>query len=114
MQIQEKSVYDWIDQNLRAQLEHEDIAITAITAVLETPDHYNVDLHVDDDYDDENDANNFYIGNYADPGMSIKPFGEFAGPDGETRTLLLVNGVVMEAFAKHIVGWVIGYNGDNP
>lgn len=48
----------------------------------------------------------FYIGNYADPGITICELTEF-----KDATLVKVNNIWMQAFPKHIVGWAIGYGG---
>ncbi len=55
-------------------------------------------------FDDEGEE--FTIGNYADPGISISELTEFNG-----ATLVKINGIWMQAFPKHIVGWAIGYSG---
>ena len=54
------------------------------------------------------DGDEFYIGNFADPGMAITWLGYFDFGMGP-RAAVTVNGVLFEALGKHVAGWVNGY-----
>jgi len=51
----------------------------------------------------DSDGEEFYVGDYSDPGLSISLAGDLNG-----CTLVRVNSIIMEALGKHIVGWAIG------
>lgn len=59
------------------------------------------DVRLFDEIEDE-----YYVGNYADPGLTICELTEF-----KDVTLVKVNNIWMQALPKHIVGWAIGYSG---
>ena len=50
----------------------------------------------------------FYIGNYADPGLHVIWLGPHDFGMGP-RMVVTVNGILMEALGKHVAGWVVGY-----
>jgi hypothetical protein len=87
--------------------------VTAV-AFLDSPTTANVALWLEDE--DEEDCGeqegNFYVGNFAIPGLRVEWLGEhtlkIAGKD-EITELVCVNGIVFSAFGRHIAGWVIGY-----
>lgn len=60
--------------------------------------------------DDEGEE--FYVGNYADPGLVVRWVGPVAIPGRSGRDaspdLVEVNGVIFEAKARAVAGWVVG------
>jgi hypothetical protein len=54
----------------------------------------------------------FYTGNYADPGISVWLFGEADDlhKKGDKIQLVKVNNVIMQALERHIAGWAVGYS----
>lgn len=64
-------------------------------------DENTVDIEIKDEGED------FYVGSYADPGLTVTWLGEHT-LNGEKHELVLVNGIVITAYGKGIVGWAIG------
>ena len=60
-----------------------------------------VDIEIKDEGED------FCIGSCTDPGLTITWLGEYT-LNGEQHELVLVNGIVITAYGKSIVGWAIG------
>jgi len=71
----------------------------------------NVDLWQkgEDEGDEEEKWNNFYIGSCADTecGMRVTWLGPFTIAD-KTEDLVVVNGIVISANARTVTGWAIG------
>lgn len=62
--------------------------------------------------DDDLDEEQFFIGPFADPGLSIRWVGavNLVNYEGEPTTydLVLANGIPMAAIARHVAGWACG------
>lgn len=87
-----KNLIYWLDQ------EH------MLSAAVAKSDENTCELVITDDEGEE-----FWIGNYADPGLCVKWLGEVAVGD-KSVDLVEANGVVMQALGRHIAGWVVGYS----
>lgn len=86
-----------IDYEIDAQLQSAEFTITDQETKAEEGD----------DYAGE------FVGNFADPGVTVKWAGEIKVPDGalmKTVPLVRVNNTVFEANAKHIAAWILGYD----
>jgi len=77
-----------------------------LTATVKTSSENECELDLVDDEGEE-----FYIGNYADAGVSVRWLGEF-GLDDPTKPveLVRVNNVVIQALGRHVAGWISGYS----
>lgn len=53
----------------------------------------------------DEEGEEFWIGNYADPGITITWLGD--GPEG--TKLVRANGIVIQALGRHVAGWAVGY-----
>jgi hypothetical protein len=51
------------------------------------------------------EGDEFYIGNYADPGLTVELAGELEGVQ-----MVRVNSIYIQALASHIAGWAVGYD----
>jgi hypothetical protein len=76
--------------------------ITA-TPIVETRGGHVVELELRDDEGEE-----FYVGNYGEPGVHIAWLGEFDVGDGEPTYLVRINSLVIEAMGRQIAGWIVG------
>jgi hypothetical protein len=55
-------------------------------------------------------GDDWYVGNYADPGLFVHDDLQTVTVGGETFNVVRVNSVVLPALASHIVGWAQGYD----
>ena len=85
--------------------EKQDIEATVNSNDGKTAD---ISLKVSDYEEDDEDEGDFFIGTYADPGLTVVWLGEFDLGDKTKDTLVRVNGIVMSALARSVVGWAVG------
>ena len=75
-----------------------------LTATVKTSSENECELDLVDDEGEE-----FYIGDYADSGVSVRWLGEFSFDDpAKPVELVQVNGIVIQALGGHVSGWVVG------
>lgn len=78
------------------------LGLNDLTSTVIPRDETTVELEIQCEGED------FFVGNYAEPGLTITWLGDHT-LNGEQHSLVLVNGIVISAYAKHIVGWALGY-----